>query len=65
MPTVAGDYNWGEGLRWHTADIALTYPSVNEKKRRCLLELTMAAGGGRALAHARWSTDTCKSQLGQ
>ena len=45
MPTVAGDYNWGEGLRWHTAHIALTHPSVNEKKRRCLLELAMAAGG--------------------
>ena len=25
----------------------------------------MAAGGGIALAHCRWSTDICKCQLGQ
>ena len=31
-------------MLWHTADIALTRPSVNEVKRRRLLELATAAG---------------------
>ena len=46
----------------YTADIALTRPSVNEVKRRRLLEMEMAAGGGRASALGRWSTDTSKCQ---
>ena len=33
------------GVLWHTADIAVTRPSVNEVKRRYLLELAMATGG--------------------
>ena len=32
------------GVRWRTADGAMTRLSVNEDSRSCLLELTMAAG---------------------
>ena len=32
-------------MLWHTADIALTRSSVNEMKRRRLLELAIAASG--------------------
>ena len=53
MPTVAGDGSSYKGVLWHTADLALTRPSVNEVKRRCLLELAMAAGGGRESVGAR------------
>ena len=43
MPTGAGDGSWGEGVRWRTADGAMTRLSVNEVSRRRLLELAMAA----------------------
>ena len=45
MPTGADDGSSYKGVLWHTADIAVTRPSVNEVKRRCLLELAMATGG--------------------
>ena len=44
MPTGAGDGSWGDGVRWRTADGAMTRLSVKEVSRRCLLELAMAAG---------------------
>ena len=44
MPTGAGDGSWGEGVRWRTADGAMTRLSVNEVSRMRLLELAMAAG---------------------
>ena len=44
MPTGAGDGSWGDGVRWRTADGALTRLSVNEISRRRLLELAMGAG---------------------
>ena len=44
MPTGAGDGSWGEGVRWRTADGAMTRLSVNELSRMRLLELAMAAG---------------------
>ena len=44
MPTGAGDGSWGEGVRWRTADGAMTRLSVNEVSRMPLLELAMAAG---------------------
>ena len=44
MPTGAGDGSWGDGVRWRTADGAMTRLSVNDVSRRRLLELAMAAG---------------------
>ena len=44
MPTGAGDGSWGDGVRWRTADGAMTKLSVNEVSRRRLLELALAAG---------------------
>ena len=44
MPTGAGDGSWGDGVRWRTADGAMTRLSVNEVSRMRLLELAMAAG---------------------
>ena len=46
MPTGAGSGTSYKGVLWHTADIALTRSNVNEVKKRCLLELAMAAGVG-------------------
>ena len=43
-PTGAGDGSWGDGVRWRTADGALTRLSVNEVSRRRPMELAMAAG---------------------
>ena len=36
--------SWGDGVRWRTADGAMTRLSVNEVSMRRLLELAMAAG---------------------
>ena len=44
MPTGAGDGSWGEGVRWRTANGAMTRLSVNEVSKRRLLELAMTAG---------------------
>ena len=44
MPTGAGDGSWGDGVRWRTAEGAMTRLSVNEISRRRLLELALAAG---------------------
>ena len=44
MPTGAGDGSWGEGVRWRTADGAITRLSVNKVSRRRPMELAMAAG---------------------
>ena len=44
MPTGAGDGSWGDGVRWCTADGAMTGLSVNGISRRRLLELAMACG---------------------
>ena len=52
-------------MRWSTAVGVQTRRSVILVSRRRLLELAMAAGGGIALAHCRWSSDICKCQLGQ
>ena len=42
--TGAGDGSWGDGVRWRTADGAMSRLSVNEVVRRRLLKLAMAAG---------------------
>ena len=44
MPTGAGDGSWGEGVRWRTADGAMTRLSVNKVSKRRLMELAIAAG---------------------
>ena len=42
-PTGADDGIWGVGVRWRTADGAMSRLSVNEVRRR-LLDLGMAPG---------------------
>ena len=44
MPTGAGDGSWRDGVRWRTADGAMTRLSANDVSRRRLLELAMATG---------------------
>ena len=44
-----------EGVRWRIAVDVQTRRSVNYVSRRRLLELAMAAVGGIALAHCRWT----------
>ena len=41
---LSGDGSWGDQVRWHTAEGALTSPSVNGVSRRRLITLAMAAG---------------------
>ena len=55
-----------EGLRWRTADGALTFANVMSIRSvgGAYWSCPMAAGGS-ALAHCGWNTDTSKCQLGQ
>ena len=62
MPTGAGDGSWGEGVRWRTADGAMTRLSVNEVSRMRLLELAMAAGVIECVGARLISDDTTECQ---